>query len=270
MVKLPQNAFHDDAEDDDLDPDDAAPVARSRSAKPERSQSEKAEAAPIVNGPAVPVMTGTHFHALDEKGRIIIPAKLRPALTEHFWMMLDGKDNISIYNYQTGLDILEYLERMMAEKPDDEEIAAAVMRTTEAMEPVSIEGGWRVLVPELLRFRAGLDKEVVTVGGLNHAVVWARDKWEDNQTERMDDPGVRKMQATMLRAAASSIKRASIENTEVTAAHVEEKQQADVATGTEGRTRSAGTASAAPTAPAGDGKRSARVLTLSQLGRSSG
>ncbi len=53
--------------------------------------------------PGVPVMTGTHFHALDEKGRVIIPAKLRPAFTEQFWMMLDENDNIGIYNYRTGL-----------------------------------------------------------------------------------------------------------------------------------------------------------------------
>ena len=157
--------------------------------------------------PVVPVMTGTHFHALDEKGRVIIPAKLRPALTEQFWLMLDESDNVAIYNYQTGLDVLEHCEMMMADYPDNEDIASAVERITGAAELVSVEGNWRVQVSELLRFRAQLDKEVVTVGVLNHAVMWNRGKWETAQVKRLQSPDVRRAQAGMLRAAASGIRK---------------------------------------------------------------
>ena len=134
-----------------------------------RDKSEDA----VASGPAtaVPVMTGTHFHALDEKGRIIIPAKLRPALTQHFWMMLNARDNIDLYDYQTGLDILQHCERQMAEHPEDEDIAAAVERITEAAEDIEVDSNWRVMVPDILRFYAQLDKEVVTVGALNHATL---------------------------------------------------------------------------------------------------
>ena len=97
--------------------------------------------------PQVPVMTGTHFHSLDEKGRIIVPAKLRPALGGGFWMMLDEKDNIGIYQEQTGYDILRYFEAKIADDPEDEEVAAAVERTLEAMDFVEVEGGWRVPRP---------------------------------------------------------------------------------------------------------------------------
>jgi MraZ protein len=146
-------------------------------------------------------MTGTHFHALDEKGRVIIPAKLRPALTEQFWMMLDENDNIGIYNYKTGLDVLEHCERMIAEDPENEDIAYAVERITGAAELMTVENGWRVPVPEILRYYAELDKEVVTVGVLNHAVLWSRDKWEQAQTRRLQSVEVRRAQAGLLRAA---------------------------------------------------------------------
>ena len=237
--------------------------------------------------PVVPVMTGTHFHALDEKGRVIIPAKLRPALTEQFWLMLDESDNVAVYNYQTGLDVLAHCENMMADHPDNEDIASAVERITGAAELVSVEGNWRVQVSELLRFHAQLDKEIVTVGVLNHAVMWSRGKWEAAQVKRLQSTDVRRAQAGMLRAAASGIrKKANEQAAQIEAEFAPEEAFVPAARAGDGRAagRNGGSGNAASgngriadvdadgrpvqAAPStGDGKRSPRVLTLSQLGR---
>jgi MraZ protein len=256
------------------------------------SSSAAPAAAPSAPVPSVPVMTGTHFHGLDDKGRVIIPAKLRPALTEQFWMMLDENDNVGIYNYDTGLDILEHCERMIAEHPEDEEIAAAVERITGAADLVTAENGYRVPVPEILRFYAELDKEIVTVGVLNHAVMWSREKWEQAQAQRLHSPEIRKAQASMLRAAASGVRKKADPAEREGAERVQREAERDapineeaqsqlLATGSDeraldvrGRRASAPAGSGASNgperraaAPAGDGKRSPRVLALSQLGR---
>lgn len=210
---------------------------------------EKPEVSPEI---IVPVMTGTHFHALDDKGRVIVPAKLRKGLTERFWMILDENDNVAMYNYATGRDVLEYCERQMAQNPGDEFIAAAVERITGAAELLEIDGdSWRVPVSDILRFRAQIDKEIVTVGVLNKAVMWSRERWEEAQQQR-ESPEVRRAQAEMLRAAASGLKKPL-------APAVEEQVEQDVAkrTGTD----------RAAAASAGDGGRGSRLLTLSQLGR---
>ncbi|HEX8551849.1 MAG TPA: hypothetical protein VF681_09880 [Abditibacteriaceae bacterium] len=222
--------------------------------------------------PGVPVMTGTHFHALDEKGRVIIPAKLRPALADQFWMMLDENDNIGVYNYRTGLDVLEYCEQMIARDPDNEDIASAVERITGSAELMPVDGNWRVQVPEILRFYAELDKEVVTVGVLNHAVLWSREKWENAQSRRLQSVEVRRAQAGMLRAATSSIRKTAapeVEENVTTAVAAETPEERGIAAlgrgnGTTGT--AVGTTGSA-NAPAGHGARSARVLTLSKLGR---
>lgn len=203
----------------------------------------------------VPVMTGTHFHALDDKGRVIVPAKLRPGLTERFWMMIDENNNVAMYNYATGRDVLEYCEQQMAQNPGDEFIAQAVERITGAAELIVMEGdAWRVPVSEILKFRANIEKDVVTVGVLNKAVMWSRQLWEDAQLVA-ESPEVKKAQATMLRAAASRVKAPEVpqiarqEETEV-------EEAANGTTGTSGKTTSAS-----------DGGGSSRILTLSQLGR---
>lgn len=228
----------------------------------------RAPSSPVM--PSVPVMTGTHFHALDEKGRVIIPAKLRPAFTDQFWMMLDENDNIGLYNYQTGLDVLAHCERMIASAPEDDDLAAAVERITGAAELATVEGGWRVPIPDVLRFYAGLDREVVTVGVLNHAVLWSRDKWEAAQARRLQSTEVRRAQAGLMRAAASSIKKEAAEKSDVETqktveAEIENAPGVELAEAV-GGSRVSRSAGAAP-ASAGDGRRSSRVLTLSRLGR---
>lgn len=231
--------------------------------------------APTAPAPTVPVMTGTHFHSLDEKGRVIIPSKLRPALTEQFWLMLDENDNVAIYNYGTGLDVLAHCESMMAEHPGDENIAAAVERITGAAELVNVESNWRVQVGELLRFHAQLEKEIVTVGVLNHAVIWDRDRWEAAQARRLQSDEVRRAQAEMLRAAASGIRKSQAKQKldgqakeEVEGgARAEAGETASFSGGRRAGDVDASGRPVAAAAPAGDGKRGSRVLTLSQLGR---
>ncbi len=212
----------------------------------------------------VPVMTGTHFHALDDKGRVIVPAKLRPGLTERFWMMLDENDNVAMYNHDTGRDVLEYCERQMAQNPGDEFIAAAVERITGAAEFVVIEGeSWRVSVSDILRFRAQIDKEIVSVGVLNKAVMWSRERWEEAQQKR-ESPEVRRAQAEMLRAAASGIRKKDAvqeEKVEETAREAG-NGTTGLANGTTGQS-----SERAANSPAGDGRRNTRILSLSQLGK---
>ena len=229
--------------------------------------------------PSVPVMTGTHFHSIDDKGRVIIPAKLRPALTDQFWMMRDENDNISIYNYETGLNILANCERLMGEFPDDEELASAVERTTSATDLVTVESGYRVAVSDMLQMYAELEKEVVTVGFLNHAVLWNRARWEKFEAQKLQSqqsPEVRKRQASLMRAGASQP--TSQRKRYETEAREEIEHHELAATGSD---RSIGGLSELgrrrPTAPvqrkvasASDGDRSPRVLALSQIGRSRG
>ena len=230
-----------------------------------------AAVAPAVPVPVVPVMTGTHFHALDEKGRVIIPSKLRPALTGQFWLVLDDNDNIAIYNYRTGLDVFEYCEQMLAEYADDEDVADAVKRTMSTAELVTAEGNWRVQVPELLRIHAQLDKEIVTEGFINSAVIMDRDRWESEQERRLQNKRVRQVQGKILRAAASGAgRKAQSHEQEKAEEEAHEARAASAETGsyeTRGRGVAAGRIAFEKAASTGNGGRSSRILALQKLGR---
>jgi hypothetical protein len=181
---------------------------------------------------------------------------------------------------------MAHCESLMAHHPGDEVIAASVERITGAAEMVSVEGNWRVPIPELLRMYAQLDKEVVTVGVLNHAVLWSRQRWEQAQELRLHGQEVRRTQAEILRAAASgrNLQARALETRALKMGHqqqalhgqeqgeeVEAAPSAKAASsgGAESQLGNSGTRgrTVAADASAGDGKRSSRVLTLSQLGR---
>jgi MraZ protein len=149
-------------------------------------------------------MTGTYQHNLDEKGRIIIPARLRAGLTEHFYIMLDEDFNLAMMSYETGQHLMRLCEEWTKLRPYDQLVAATVERTASNAEEVRVETeAWRVPISDMLREKAYLDREVVTVGMVNRAIVWDRGRWEATQKERMDTVDVRRMQAALLRAAAS-------------------------------------------------------------------
>lgn len=201
------------------------------------------------------VMSGTHFHALDAKSRFILPARLRPALGTHFYMVLDEEDNIALYPHEGIMDVLRYAENMMRAHPDDEWFASGVERITSSLTEVVVEGTlWRVQVPEYLCTQAGLKKECVTVGILNHAVLWDKERWETTQRKRLQEKEVRRAQASLLRGGAAGQVLPALE--------MQSSGPAENESAHGGTIRGTGTGDAV--APAGDGSGSVGFPPLQQ------
>ena len=130
---------------------------------------------------------GSSTHALDGKGRIIIPARFRDVIRA------GGGDTVMItrmdrclYAYSTS-EWNKILDRIveLAEKSDH-------MRR---FRRVFVGGAFecncdkqnRVLIPPTLRDYAELVKEIVLVGVLDHFEIWSRDNWEkENETVEKD------------------------------------------------------------------------------------
>jgi DNA-binding transcriptional regulator/RsmH inhibitor MraZ len=92
----------------------------------------------------------------------------------------------------------------MQADPTNEVIAKGVERIVGFAEEVVVENpSWRIPVTEVLRERAQLQKDVVTVGVIDHAVIWAKEKYEAQRSGQLDHESVRKAQATLLRAVSS-------------------------------------------------------------------
>lgn len=122
---------------------------------------------------------GTHEHGLDDKGRMVLPAKIRAQLGESGVIgKLDGC--IGLWTHEGFLEVATILEDAVedAATDDDREEAFDALRSFvgDAVEITPDQQGRIVINAELRRY-AGLGKEVVITGLIRRAEIWDRETW---------------------------------------------------------------------------------------------
>ena len=117
---------------------------------------------------------GTYEHGLDEKGRMVLPAKIRAQIGETGMVgMADGC--LGLWTIEGFDDIADRL----AEKVQAGETSTTVLRKFMAFAAeVTPDQQGRVVIPQVLRDFAGLGSEVVVNGRRERAEIWAKDRWE--------------------------------------------------------------------------------------------
>lgn len=117
---------------------------------------------------------GQYEHAIDTKGRTIIPAKYREELGESF-VVTRGLDGcLYLYpaaDWQIFVDKLSHLPSNLKNRQIQRQFLS------KAIEVVLDKQG-RILIPALLRELAGLEKDIVFVGMMNHVEIWDKARLE--------------------------------------------------------------------------------------------
>lgn len=117
---------------------------------------------------------GEYSHQLDEKGRLIIPARYRPHLA-HGAVLTRGLDrNLVIYPDDSWRALSERLNELPLTHPT----ARALRRLlfSGAVE-ISLDRQGRVLIPAYLREYAALDGEVLIAGMETFLELWKPASW---------------------------------------------------------------------------------------------
>ncbi len=119
---------------------------------------------------------GTHTPRLDEKGRLILPAKYRERLAAGL-VVTRGQER-SLYIYPMD-EFLKVAERMSA-APQNEKSARDYIRIilSGASDEIPDKQG-RFTIPANLRQYAGLDRDVTVIGAGTHLEVWDTTAWND-------------------------------------------------------------------------------------------
>ena len=133
------------------------------------------------------MFTGEYRHAVDEKGRVAVPAKFRGALS-------------------TGVRVCKWIDLCLALFPGDawEQLATKVAALPAISDKdarsfqrylfasafeVELDRQGRVVVPAGLREWAHLDGEVTLVGSNDHVELWEPTRWA-SYSSAMDSPDV--------------------------------------------------------------------------------
>lgn len=126
------------------------------------------------------MMMGEFSHALDEKGRIIIPARLRDDLDVHF-VMTKGLDGCLFFYPMAEWSKLE--ERLRALPLTNANARAFQRLFLAGAHDVEVDRQARVTIPPRLRDYAAVIKDVVLVGVSNRVELWALERWQAYQAQ---------------------------------------------------------------------------------------
>lgn len=121
---------------------------------------------------------GEYSHTLDKKGRVIIPAKFREVVKEHFtekFYLTRGLDGcLFVFTEESW----KTQERKFREMPFTRGESRKFNRLyfSGASEAVCDKQG-RILIPEYLKEHAEIKEEVVMIGVSDRIEIWAKEKW---------------------------------------------------------------------------------------------
>lgn len=123
---------------------------------------------------------GEYQHTIDNKGRLILPAKFREELGLKF-IATKGLDNcLFIY----GKDEWQILEEKLKKLPLAKSEARAFVRFFFAgAAELECDKQGRILLPPNLREYAKLDKDVTVIGVSTRIELWSTKVWEEYNDE---------------------------------------------------------------------------------------
>ncbi|MDD5711298.1 MAG: division/cell wall cluster transcriptional repressor MraZ [Smithellaceae bacterium] len=127
-------------------------------------------------------------HTIDDKGRIIFPAKFRDIFAkEHNNMMVmtTWGGYIMVFPYDEW-QIIE--EKVSRQSIIDKNVRAFQRFFISPAVDCTLDSQGRVLIPPTLREYAGLDKDIIIAGMLKTIEIWSKDRFQSDLSETGNNP----------------------------------------------------------------------------------
>ncbi len=127
---------------------------------------------------------GEYNHTIDAKGRFIIPAKFRETLGDKF-IVTKGLDGcLFVYPKSEWSLFEEKLKVLPLTNKDARQFTRFFLAGAAACE---VDKQGRILLPQVLRDFAQLEKEVVLIGVASRVEIWSKINWEQSISTYNDD-----------------------------------------------------------------------------------
>ena len=123
---------------------------------------------------------GEFDHALDKKGRIILPSKFRAALKEHYVEKLFLTRGLDECIFVFPEEEWKTQETKFRNIPFTKKEGRRFNRLyfSGAIDAVPDKQG-RILIPKYLKDYAGIKRDILIVGVSSRIEIWSKEKWEE-------------------------------------------------------------------------------------------
>ncbi len=118
--------------------------------------------------------TGRAEGALDDKGRLVVPARFRERLGAKFIVTIAQPDPcLALYPQATWES---FCERLEAAPVKDERYRRFVRHLFAHTDETACDAQGRMLVPAALRAYAAMERDVVSIGSLTRVELWSKER----------------------------------------------------------------------------------------------
>ena len=124
---------------------------------------------------------GTHAPKLDEKGRIILPAKFRDELASGLVLTRGQEYCVYVFSQREFESLHEKIRQAPVTSKQARDYLRVFLSGASAEVPDKQN---RVTIPAALRSYAGLDRDLVVIGAGSRAEIWDATAWETYLAEQ--------------------------------------------------------------------------------------
>ena len=127
---------------------------------------------------------GSFVHSLDEKGRLMIPRKMRDELGYKVYIMKGFDGSLSLYNEERYLELVKEFSRLSFNQQKVRDYLRIQFASTHEMD---VDKLGRVQIPTALLNKYGISREVIVLGIGDHIEVWDQKKYEEYEASVKDE-----------------------------------------------------------------------------------
>ncbi|SDK03971.1 transcriptional regulator MraZ [Cryobacterium sp. Sr8] len=124
---------------------------------------------------------GTYAPKLDDKGRIILPAKFRDELSTGIVMTRGQENCLYVFSSREFEDLHEKIRQAPITSKQGRDFLRVFLSGASAETPDKQN---RVTIPANLRAYAGLDRELTVIGAGSRVEIWDSEAWETYLAEQ--------------------------------------------------------------------------------------
>ena len=122
---------------------------------------------------------GENRHAVDDKGRVILPASYRSALEGGAVMTKEVDGCIAVWRVEDFEARAEEMADMR--RHGEQRTRAAVRNFFATAEHREVDKQGRIAIPQTLRTFAGLDRDVIISGQFDRIEIWDVERWQQRE-----------------------------------------------------------------------------------------
>ncbi len=135
------------------------------------------------------MLTGEFKYSLDDKGRLMIPVRMRTAVTGNVLIVTRGVEKcIWLFSPDEWKKISQ--DMLVSASLFHEKARLIQRRILAPAQELEIDKSGRISIPQTLREYAGLKKECIILGMLKYMEIWDEDNyqsyWNENESKFRD------------------------------------------------------------------------------------